>query len=289
VTVGLLESKVIAITGAGRGLGRAYAVAAAAQGAHLVLNDVDGDALRESTAAVSALGGRVVSVTGSVVDPGTADSIVDTAVREFGALDGLVNNAAISPVGLPWELSPELLARTIDIDVKGVLHCGVAALQVMVPRGTGSIVNIISGAIFGIPKLSVYGAAKGAVLATTYGWAVDLAGTGVRVNGLSPLARTRLTADVDGAGDQSNILLPEAIAPAVVYLLSDLSRQVHGQVIRFDGRVAALQSPPTFLASSGVRQEWSPETIGEFVALNTDRLKTPGLRDSVPAELRAPD
>ena len=129
---------------------------------------------------------------------------------------------------------------------------------------------------------------KGAVLAATYGWAFDARATGVRINAISPLARTRLTdAAGSGPGDQSAILPPSAIAPGVVYLLSDLSSALTGQILRFDGRTPALQGPPVFLASAPPREAWTAEEIAEFVSANGNSIPAVGLTGAVPAGLRA--
>ena len=284
----LLEGRVIAVTGAAQGLGRAYAEAAAAAGARLVLNDVEGEVLAVAAEQIRASGVEVETVIGPVDDWDVAARIVERAEQVYGGIDGLVNNAAIMPVGPPWEMTEQQIRSTVDVGVKGVVYCGTHALRSMVPRGRGAIVNVVSGAVFGIADLSLYGTVKGAVLAATYGWAFDARATGVRINAISPLARTRLTdAAGSGPGDQSAILPPSAIAPGVVYLLSDLSSALTGQILRFDGRTPALQGPPVFLASAPPREAWTAEEIAEFVSANGNSIPAVGLTGAVPAGLRA--
>ncbi len=118
-----------------------------------------------------------------------AEELIERCVDEFGALDGLVNNAGLYEMCRPEELDEGLLRRIIDVNLLGTAFCGAHAIRRMLAQGHGSIVNVTSGAQTGLPYLSAYGASKAGVAALIRSWAADLVGTGVRVNGLSPMAR----------------------------------------------------------------------------------------------------
>ncbi|KAA9160079.1 SDR family NAD(P)-dependent oxidoreductase [Amycolatopsis acidicola] len=231
-----LAGKVIVVTGAARGLGRAYAARLAARGARVVVNDVAGVA--DVVEQLRLAGATAFGCAGSVADPDTAETLVGTCLREFGRIDGLVNNAGVRPEGWSWEEDPEITRRTVEVNLLGTLHCGAAALKAMVRQGSGSIVNVSSRAQAGIPRSATYAATKGAVASLTYSWALDVP-PGVRVNAIAPQARgtgTRRPGTVFRPEEPE----PEAIAPLVTYLLSDAAARVNGQVVRLIGRPAGM-------------------------------------------------
>jgi NAD(P)-dependent dehydrogenase (short-subunit alcohol dehydrogenase family) len=228
----ILNGKAVVITGAGRGLGRACALHAAACGAAVVVNDIDGQPADEVVSLIENSGGRAVTSIGSVADPGQAHAAIQRCLTEFGRIDGLVNNAGVRYQALVWEDTPERMRELIDVNVLGSLYCGSAAARAMREQGTGSIVNMASLAMVGQSTAATYSASKGAVSSVTVAWAVDLADHGVRVNGLFPLAHTRM-ALTDTRTPAPPEETPERIAPIVTYLLSDLSTAVTGQLIRF--------------------------------------------------------
>ena len=227
---GRLRDRVVLVTGAGRGIGAAIAVACAEEGARVAVNDRDAEPAAEVVARIESAGGTAVAAVG------------DTAVEELGGLDGVVNNAGTFSMALPQDQDPAELRRLLEVNVLGVAHVGIHALQHMVPRGRGSVVNVTSSSMAGLPAMSAYGATKGAVTSLTLGWALDLEGTGIRVNALSPLATTRLQelrldyeglsgADRDATRD-ARFVPPEFNAPMAVYLLSDRSAPMTGQVVQ---------------------------------------------------------
>jgi NAD(P)-dependent dehydrogenase (short-subunit alcohol dehydrogenase family) len=239
----VLEGRAIVVTGAGRGLGRAYAEHAAAHGAQVVVNDVD---LDEAEAVAQAVGG--VASGHDVSDPAAAEDLVATCVRAFGRLDGLVNNAGLYHEAAPWDEEPERLRRLVEVNVLGPLHCTTAAARAFRDQGTGgAIVNATSGALFGFPTLGAYAASKGAVASLTRATALDLAPLGVRVNAIAPIAATRLTlaaeaghrhvpegasrAPLSGIEERT----PDRIAPLVTFLLAPVSDGITGAIVRFDG------------------------------------------------------
>ena len=260
----ILDGRAVVITGAGRGLGRAFARHAAESGAAVVVNDVDAEPAHETVAGIEAAGGTAVASVGSVADADYARDLIALCRNRFGKLDGLVNNAAIGYHARPWEDDDAERTRAlVETNVLGPFHCGTAAAKVMVAQGNGVIVNVTSGSMIGQRGAAAYSASKGAVASMTYSWAADLASRGVRVNAVSPIAWTRLmAADPHGNPDAHP---PERVAPLVTYLLSDLSAGVTGQVLRLaDGHLHAVRQPA--IIRPVLHQDvWTPEEIAAAV------------------------
>jgi NAD(P)-dependent dehydrogenase (short-subunit alcohol dehydrogenase family) len=261
--VGDLDDRSVVVTGAGQGLGRAYAVAAAAAGASVVVNDIDDEAAHAVVGEIVDNGAQAVACCGSVADPNVAVDLIMACQSHFGRVDGLVNNAAISAVALPWDEDLDRVRRIIDVNVVGSLQCGIEALRVMRKQGSGTIVNVTSGAFLGMPGVSTYAASKGAITSMTQAWAIDGRDFGIRVNAISPMALTQMSL----AGTPKNVAdraEPAEVAPAVVYLLGDRSAPLTGAVLRFDGR--RLQHlVPARMELLGEAGSWTPETIGGTV------------------------
>lgn len=267
--MGLLDGVVVVITGSGRGIGAACAKAVALSGARVVVNDIDAEPAHATTDAIRAAGGTAVTCVADVSDWDDSARIIATALDTFGRIDGLVNNAALITLGRLEEFDATSARRLVESNVLGPLHCAAHAIGPMLAQGSGSIVNVTSGAHLGMPTMGVYGATKGAVASMTYTWALELEGTGVRVNGLSPFAFTRMS----GAGDParapepgSTLPPPEHNTPVVEFLLSDLSRDVNGQILRIDGDELSLYAHPALLLPPAVRRAWSAEAIADAFA-----------------------
>ncbi|SEQ35422.1 NAD(P)-dependent dehydrogenase, short-chain alcohol dehydrogenase family [Lentzea xinjiangensis] len=223
----ILTGKAVVITGAGQGLGRAFASHAAEHGAAVVINDIDEPLARQVADAITERGGKAVVSAGSVADPQQAEIMVDTCTAAFGRIDGLVNNAGIRYQASIGEDDPTRMRELIETNVLGTLYCTNAAVQSM--RG-GSIVNLGSVAMAGQPTALTYSASKGAIASITAGAANELHDKGIRVNAVCPVAWTRMAAADTTAVPGGS---PESIAPLVTYLLSDRSAKVTGQLIRF--------------------------------------------------------
>lgn len=275
-----LEGKSIIVTGAGGGLGRAYAIELASYGARVVVNDVDEVGATETVRRIVDGGGGAVAAVGSVADWDFAGSLPQTAIAAFGRFDGLVNNAGIIHDRVPWEEDEASLRRIVDVNVLGPLHCGIQALKVLVPQGSGAIVNITSGSLLGLSGVSTYGATKAAVASMTAGWAIEVEGTGVRVNGVMPRGQTRM-AGVRGAKDTSlgsgRIQVPkspepEIIAPLVAHLMSDASRSLNGRVVRHDGQRVTFVDPMSWQDGVPVDGHISLEEMAHAIS----RLGAPG-------------
>jgi NAD(P)-dependent dehydrogenase (short-subunit alcohol dehydrogenase family) len=238
---GLLVGKAIVVTGAGNGLGRAYALAASMAGASVVVNDIDETRAAAVCQEITGAGGAAAVSTASVSDWDAAASIVQTCLDEFGSLDGFVNNAAVMHVSLTVDETGPALRGIVEVNVLGVLNCGTHAMRQMCRQRHGSIVNVTSGGMHGAPAMGAYGATKGAVTAATYSWDLEARVHNVRVNAVSPLARTdmwqRWRHEVLDPDKRAEASAPEPaeIAPLVIFLLSDQANGISGQVIRLDG------------------------------------------------------
>ncbi|MBN6041364.1 SDR family NAD(P)-dependent oxidoreductase [Amycolatopsis sp. 195334CR] len=258
--MGALQGKAVVITGAGRGLGREYALHAARAGAAVVVNDVYGEPAREVAALITEAGGRAEVSTRSVADAGEAAEIVDQCVRAFGTIDGLVNNAGLNYQAPPWDDDPARVRALVEVNVLGTMFTGMAALRVMRERGSGVIVNVASGALLGKRGGAAYSASKGAVASLTYSWAADLTELGIRVNAISPLAWTRMVeADRVERARLSRDLTPDLAAPLVTFLLSDRSAGVSGQLIRLRGEKLHLVRQHSVKEPVLTRPHWDVE------------------------------
>ena len=274
-----LRDKAVVVTGAGRGLGAAYARLAASEGASVLVNDVDG-ALAQAVA--DEIGGRAFAADISTWDG--AGALIGHCVEAFGAIDGLVNNAGIFRLADPLAQDPDEFRAVVEVNLLGTAYCGLHAIRAMLPRGTGSVVNVTSGSHAGSAAMGAYGASKGGVASLTYCWAADLAGTGVRVNAVSPNAHTRMADEYerylgDRAQGQNVRKPPEQNAPAVVFLLSDASAALHGQVVRIDGEELSLIGHPVVLGHGVRSPQWTVSAVEQAFAehLSAD-LHPVGLR-----------
>jgi NAD(P)-dependent dehydrogenase (short-subunit alcohol dehydrogenase family) len=285
----LLNGKAVVVTGAGRGLGAAYAMHVARAGACVVVNDIEGELAEAVADRIVRAGGRAVASAQSVRDPDQASAIVERCLAQFGRVDGLVNNAGLHHEALPWDEDVEAARELIEVNVLGVFYCGVAAARVMRRQRSGSIVNIASSSLFGQPRSGSYAASKGAVASLTLSWALDLDGLGVRVNSVCPLAWTRMVeASPDAQAHCTPEHTPERIAPLITYLLSDRAEGITGQLIRFTGDQLHIVRQP------GVRDPvlravgWDTEDIATaFQSVLGDHLEPFGLEKRMPPGLRA--
>ncbi|WP_433220120.1 SDR family NAD(P)-dependent oxidoreductase [Dactylosporangium sp. CS-047395] len=278
-----LAGKAVVVTGAGRGLGAAYARLAAAEGAAVLVNDVDADLADGVVAEIRAAGGTAAGFAGSVADWDAAGAIIGACVEAFGAIDGLVNNAGIFRLANPAEQDPDEFRAVLEVNVLGTAYCGLHAIRAMLPRGSGSIVNVTSGSHAGSAAMGAYGASKGAVASLTYCWAADLAGSGVRVNAVSPNAHTRMAdayeAYLGAAAQGQNVAKPPAQnAPAVVYLLSDAAAGLHGQIVRIDGDELSMVAHPTVQGHGTLNPAWTVSSVAAaFAAGEVGPLSPVGL------------
>lgn len=285
---GMLEGKAVVVTGAGRGLGEAYALHAAQAGAAVVVNDVEVDLAEKVAANIREHGGRAAASGHSVADADEAAGIVRCCVDEFGGIDGLVNNAGVNYESLPWDEDPAQAADLIGVNVLGVLHTGVAAMRVMREQGHGTIVNACSGASFGQRRLGTYAASKGAVASLTYSWALDAEEAGIRVNAVCPLAHTRMVWKSERSlRNCPPGKTPAKIAPLVLYLLSDRSAGITGQVVRCNGSQLHIVGQPYVKQPVLERDIWDTAGVERaFSEVFATALEPYGLEKRMPPKLR---
>jgi NAD(P)-dependent dehydrogenase (short-subunit alcohol dehydrogenase family) len=267
-----LAGKGVVVTGSGRGLGRAYAEAAAARGAAVVVNDVDLPEAEAVAEGIRRRGGIAVTSAHSVSDSDQAAELIALCLREFGSIHGLVNNAGIYPHDVTaWENRADVVRAMFDVNVLGAIFCTTSAVQAMKAQGHGTIVNVSSGTQLGVAGNAIYGATKGAITTLTYTWALDLLPFGIRVNAVSPIAVTRMKR---APGPEH--VDPDEIAPLVVYLLSDEAGAMTGQVIRLTGKELGVMKHPR-VGTMLTRDTWSPEDIAaEFTGVLGGQLEPIG-------------
>lgn len=234
---GKLSGKVVLLTGAGRGLGRAMAHALAGNGAKLALVDMDGEELQQVAHEIQEIGGgdAVIPLGADVCDPESAATAVHYAAEKFGRIDVVFNNAALGPqaisedpFGSPpkfWELNPYIFVRMMDINAAGPQLVAAASVPHMLQNGWGRIINITTAldAMYA-PGMGAYGPSKAALEAHTAVMAKDLEGTGVTANVLIPggPANTRMIPDTTGIA-RAALIQPEAMQAPAVWLASDES------------------------------------------------------------------
>ncbi len=247
-----MKTPVVLITGALTGIGRATAVMFAQQGAHVIVSgrrEQEGQAL---VAALKALGAEAEFVRTDVRVEEDVRNLGDQTVKRFGRLDIAVNNAATEgPRGLGTEQTAESYAATFETNVLGVLLSMKHELRVMLPQGSGSIVNVSSAyGRIGAPGASVYVASKHAVEGLTKSAALEVAGTGVRVNAVAPGTTdtgmlTRFThteenkAALVSTVPVKRLATPEEIAQVIVFVASANASYMTGASIPVDGGMLA--------------------------------------------------
>jgi len=242
-----LTDKVAIITGAGRGIGRAIALALAKHGADCVIADIDENNALAVVQEIKGLGRNALAVKTNVSIQLEVEQLIKTCRESFGRVDILVNNAGISSPLPLLETTTEDFNRQIDINLKSVFYSCKAAFPIMIDQGGGKIVNIASIAGKrggGIMGRSAYAAAKGGVIAFTKAVAREAGPFGINVNAITPgLTATEMTSQFTGEQREAVIKgiplgrvgVPEDIAKAVVFLVSDYAEFITGEIMDVDG------------------------------------------------------
>jgi 3-oxoacyl-[acyl-carrier protein] reductase len=255
----VLDGRAAIVTGAGNGLGRAEALALAAAGARLVLNDLPGDAVQAVADEISAAGGEVRVAAGDVGEWQTGQQLIAAALDAYGRLDILVNNAGVLRDRMVFSMSAEEWDLVLRVHLRG--HFVTTRFATAYWRGQskqaggpgyGRIVNTSSEAfLLGSPGQPNYAAAKAGITALTVTTARSCGRYGVRANAICPRARTAMTADLMGAptAGQVDPLAPEHVAPLVLYLASPAADGINGEVFVVHGGVAAVMEPPRIRAT----------------------------------------
>jgi NAD(P)-dependent dehydrogenase (short-subunit alcohol dehydrogenase family) len=263
-----LSGKSIAVTGAGRGIGRAVALACAAEGARVVVNDygvsMDGmeptsQVAEEVVAEIKKAGGEAVVNANSVAEMEGGASIVKTAIDRFGRIDGVVCVAGILRERMLFNMSENEWDPVIATHLKGTFTVFRAAAAVMREQKSGSLIGFTSGAFAGSVAQANYSAAKGGIVSLVRSAAAGMYRYGVTANCIAPTAKTRMSANVPM--EIAEIGEPEDIAPMVVYLLSDQARNITGQVYSVAGGKIAVWNQPVETRAMYKEGRWSAEEI----------------------------
>jgi len=259
--LGILDGKRALITGAGQGLGHSYAIFMAREGASIVANDIDGPAAAQTVREIETAGGKAIPHTGNIGHWDTAKEAVQLSISTFGSIDVVVNNAGITHEAELKDETEEHLDSILETNLKGTFAVAYHAVHQMMTQGSGSIVNVTSGAQAGHSGRSAYSASKGAVAGFTFAWAQELAPHGIRVNAISPTAQTRMSEPLPPGSEPPALRRPENVAPLVAYLSSDEASHVTGQVLRLNRDVLSLFSPPRPGFEAIHEEAWTLEAI----------------------------
>jgi NAD(P)-dependent dehydrogenase (short-subunit alcohol dehydrogenase family) len=259
---GILEGQVVVITGAGRGLGRAYALAMAAEGAKVVVNDRDREPAEVVAYEITATGGTATVYAEAVGTRAAARDLVATAVERFGGIDVMITNAGADRRGPLLDLTDDDWDFTIRTHVFGSILCSVEAGKAMREQGRGgAIINVTSDAFYmGMPTLAPYCVSKGGTYALMLVLAAELLPLKISVNAIAPPAtRTEpmlkyvdslgamgLT-DAQLAGFRDTILEPEDVAPLAVFLASTEGRALSGTVLSVTAEGPVILRGPSYV------------------------------------------
>jgi len=298
---GLLEGRAAIVTGAGRGIGRAIAEALAAEGASVIVADngasIAGDGGDPDVAheAAKAIGKKAIAFTESVASPGVAKQLVDLAIKNFGGVDIVVNNAAILRDAFVFRADPGDWDAVIRTNLSAAFYLINAASGVMRDQGKagrggkdgydwGRIVNIVSSAgLYGNLGQAAYASAKAGLFGLTRVTAMDLARAQITANAVAPFARTRVTDIIQPANEAQKTYKERAlkigthhVANLVTALCSPAGKSITGQLLGVRGREVFLFGQPRPIATleagapSSLAQDLSAKLGGQFTDLTTD-------------------
>jgi NAD(P)-dependent dehydrogenase (short-subunit alcohol dehydrogenase family) len=284
--MGLLEGKVAIVTGAGRGIGREHALLLAKEGAAVMVNDLGGDGRGEGSdltpaqtvvEEIRAAGGAAEVNGANVADWAAAEALVNQTVETFGRLDILVNNAGILRDRMAFNMSEDEWDVVVNVVLKGCFAPARFAAgywreqyKRTEQRANGVIVNTASeSGLYGNSGQANYGAAKAGIAALSTVLARDLERIGVRVNTIAPAAATRLLGTVIQHEEQTpgafDPLAPAAIAPLVVWLCSDLAREVNAQVFAVSGaRIQLVRGFHPVTQIDAEERQWTADRIEDL-------------------------
>lgn len=276
----MLDNKVVVVTGAGGGIGRAIAIEMARARAAVVINDVGvslggegGSATpaQETLALIEAAGGRAVINTDSVAGWNGAQQIVNCAVDTFGRIDGVVNNAGIIRDVIFHKMSIEDWQSVIQVHLNGSFYVSRAAAEHFRAQNSGAFVHMVStSALIGNVGQANYSAAKLGIVALSKSIALDMRRFNVRSNCIAPFAWSRMTSAIPDSTPEEKArverlkqMIPEKNAPLAAYLLSDEAKEVNGQIFTVRRNEVFLMGQSRPLRSVQNSDGWTPARIAE--------------------------
>ena len=292
----MVKDKVIVVTGSGGGIGRDFALALAAEGAKVVVNDIGTSVTGEGKDAgpaqkvvdeIKAAGGQAVANTDSVSEWDSANRIIKTAIDTYGRIDGVINNAGILRDRFFFNMSPEEWKAVIDVHLNGSFYVSRAAAPYFKSQGSGAYVHMTStSGILGNTGQANYGAAKTALTTLSKIISLDMAKYNVRSNCIAPFAWSRMTSSVPSETPEQKLRIERfkrmesaKVAPLAVFLMSDQASYVNAQVFGVRANEIYLFSQTRILRSVHNSNGWTPDTIAE--------TGMPSLKDSLVANLKS--
>jgi NAD(P)-dependent dehydrogenase (short-subunit alcohol dehydrogenase family) len=268
---GFLAGKVVAVTGGGGGIGRAVSLAAAAEGAKVIVadygvgmagEDPSSEVADAVVAEIVAAGGEAIAVADDISKMESGERLVSTAVEKWGRIDGVVAVAGILRERMFFNMSEDEWDAVIATHLKGHFTVFRAAAAVMRKQeGGGALIAFTSGAFAGSVAQANYSAAKGGIVSLVRSVAAGMHRYGVTANAIAPVARTRMSANVPM--ELAEMGDAEDIAPMVIYLLSDQAKHVTGQVYTVVGPKIAVWNQPAEVRAMFTEGRWTPDEIAD--------------------------
>ena len=280
MSAAMVEGKVVVVTGAGGGIGRDIALAMAAQGAKVVVNDIGASVSGEGNDAgpaqrvvdeIRAAGGEAVANTDSVSEAASGQRIVETALDSFGRIDVVVNNAGILRDRFFHKMSDPEWDAVIKVHLYGAYYVSRAAANHFKEQGSGAFVHMTStSGLIGNFGQANYSAAKLGIAALSKSIALDMQKFNVRSNCIAPFAWSRMIGSIptETEAEKARVerikqMTPAKIAPIAVYLASDRAAEVNGQIFAVRNNEIFLISQPRPVRSVHRSEGWTPETVAE--------------------------
>jgi len=273
-----LAEKRIVITGSSRGLGRAFAIACAGEGASVIINGTNEAALAEVEKTITDNGGNVVAIAGSVTEEAVCKSLIDGCVENFGGIDVVVNNAGIVRDKTLMKMSVDEFDAVIAVNLRGAFSCTKHAALAMREGGGGHIIQVISASgLSGGFGQGNYAAAKAGMMGLLRSAVLEFSRFNIRTNAIWPVAETDMTqivferanAAATEQGTQApdpvemGFGKPEEVAQGIVWLASDGAQHFNGQCLSFNGRKTAIWSHPAEQHVTFHDTPWSADELNE--------------------------
>lgn len=276
--MGRLDGKRIVVTGSSRGLGRAFAIGCAGEGAAVIINGTNTDALAEVEATIRSAGGTVVAIPGSVADESVCESLVAGCVDHYGGIDVMVNNAGIVRDKTLMKMSVEEWDDVMAVNLRGPFACTKHAALAMRESG-GHIIQVISASgLSGGFGQGNYAAAKAGMMGLLRTCLIEFARYNIRTNAIWPVAETDMTQVVfdranaqakDQGGEapapvEMGFGKPHEVAQGIIWLASDGAAHLNGQCMSFNGRKTALWSHPAENHLAFHDEPWTADELDEY-------------------------